>query len=415
MKNVRDQRNEKIINQLTMDERVNLMYFGSNKEVANRLMEHPRVSVEIKEDVDLTNNNLVLVEKPDVILCERFLADGDGFSMYRELRRYPAWDSIPFILIAESYEDGLITRAMNQGIDDIYVLPLPSNEDLLSRIEFLRDFKMHKQSDKVNLDLPLQFKIPISKRLFDIIVASLALIILSPILLLVMVAIRLESKGKIYYTSLRVGQKPFNFYKFRSMRIGAEDELKKLAKQKNQYIPHEPVTDIDLKKPCPCMKRKDFVYCSPVLHSERYSICDTWYITQKIRVEKAKPPFIKIQDDPRITRVGKFIRNTSIDEIPQLINVIKGDMSIVGNRPLPLYEAEKLTTDAMAKRFLAPAGLTGLWQVERRGRKGAMSDAERKNLDLRYADLFLKNEYSFYYDLNLIMRTLPVIVQKESV
>jgi lipopolysaccharide/colanic/teichoic acid biosynthesis glycosyltransferase len=219
----------------------------------------------------------------------------------------------------------------------------------------------------------------------------------------------------VYYTSTRIGQKPFNFYKFRSMRIGAEEELKKLAKQKNQYISQEPFTDIDLKKPCPCMKKKDFVYCSPVLHTETYSICDTWYITQKTKVEKAKPPFIKIHDDPRITRVGKIIRNTSIDEIPQLINVIKGDMSIVGNRPLPLYEAEKLTSDAMAKRFLAPAGLTGLWQVEKRGRKGAMSDSERKNLDLRYADLFLKNEYSLSYDMKLIMRTIPVLVQKESV
>ena len=199
------------------------------------------------------------------------------------------------------------------------------------------------------------------------------------------------------------------------MRKGAEDELHKLAKQKNQYVSHAPIKDIDLKKPCPCMKKKDFVCCSPILYGGSFSICDTWYITQKTKVEKANPPFIKIQEDPRITRVGKIIRNTSIDEIPQLINVIKGDMSIVGNRPLPLYEAEKLTSDAMAKRFLAPAGLTGLWQVEKRGRKGAMSDTERKSLDLQYADLFLKNKYSFYYDMKLIMRTLPVIVQKESV
>jgi lipopolysaccharide/colanic/teichoic acid biosynthesis glycosyltransferase len=398
-----------------MDERISILYIGSNKDVVNKLMEHPRVFLEIKEDVDLTGNNLVSLEKPGVILCERFQPGSDGFSVHRILRECPEWDSIPFILIAESYEDGLVTQAMKQGMDDLYVLPLPVNEDLLSRIDFLRDFRKQKQFYKVNLDLPQHFKIPLTKRLFDIVVASLALIILSPILLLIMVAIRIESKGKIYYTSLRVGQKPFKFYKFRSMRIGAEDELNKLAKQKNQYISHEQVTDIDLNKPCPCARKNDFVYCSPVLHTEKYSICDTWYIIQKIKIEKTKPPFIKIQDDPRITRVGRIIRNTSIDEIPQLINVIKGDMSIVGNRPLPLYEAEKLTSDAMAKRFLAPAGLTGLWQVEKRGRKGSMSDIERKSLDIRYADLYLKNEYSFYYDLKLIMRTIPVIVQKESV
>jgi lipopolysaccharide/colanic/teichoic acid biosynthesis glycosyltransferase len=90
-------------------------------------------------------------------------------------------------------------------------------------------------------------------------------------------------------------------------------------------------------------------------------------------------------------------------------------MSIVGNRPLPLYEAEKLTSDEMARRFLAPAGLTGLWQVEKRGRKGAMSDEERKSLDIQYAELFLKNKYSLLYDMKLIMKTLPVLVQKESV
>ncbi|MGL1330305.1 sugar transferase, partial [Vibrio parahaemolyticus] len=74
---------------------------------------------------------------------------------------------------------------------------------------------------------------------------------------------------------------------------------------------------------------------------------------------KAGAAFFKLKDDPRITKVGKFIRNTSIDELPQLWNVIIGDMSIVGNRPLPLYEAEKLTTDKYAMRFMAPAGITG--------------------------------------------------------
>ena len=398
-----------------MNEKINLLYIGSNKEVLNSLIENPRVSIKIKDNITLTNDDLISTAKPGIIFCDRFLPEGDSFSVYRIIRGCQAWDSVPFILVAESFDEGLITRAMKEGMDDIYILPLPSSEDLLSRVNSLMDFKMQKQAYLANWNSSSHIHIPLSKRLFDIVVASLALILLSPILLLVMIAIRIESKGMVYYTSTRIGQKPFNFYKFRSMRIGAEEELKKLAKQKNQYISQEPFTDIDLKKPCPCMKKKDFVYCSPVLHTETYSICDTWYITQKTKVEKTKPPFIKIQDDPRITRVGKIIRNTSIDEIPQLINVIKGDMSIVGNRPLPLYEAEKLTSDAMAKRFLAPAGLTGLWQVEKRGRKGAMSDTERKNLDLRYADLFLKNEYSLSYDMKLIMRTIPVLVQKESV
>jgi lipopolysaccharide/colanic/teichoic acid biosynthesis glycosyltransferase len=119
--------------------------------------------------------------------------------------------------------------------------------------------------------------------------------------------------------------------------------------------------------------------------------------------------FIKIKDDPRVTKVGKVLRNTSIDELPQLVNVLFGDMSIVGNRPLPLYEAEKLTTDKYALRFMAPAGITGLWQVMKRG-KGEMSEEERLLLDNNYAQ-----NHSFLYDIALILKTIPALFQKESV
>jgi lipopolysaccharide/colanic/teichoic acid biosynthesis glycosyltransferase len=84
-------------------------------------------------------------------------------------------------------------------------------------------------------------------------------------------------------------------------------------------------------------------------------------------------------------------------------------MSLVGNRPLPLYEAEKLTTDKYALRFLAPAGLTGLWQVEKRG-KGKMSEEERLMLDNTYAE-----NHSFWYDIKLILKTIPALLQKENV
>jgi lipopolysaccharide/colanic/teichoic acid biosynthesis glycosyltransferase len=398
-----------------MNEKINLLYIGTNKEIVDKLKEHPRISLEKIVNITQIGKTINSISKPNVVICERFLSDGDGFSAFQLLSKYLSWNSVIFFLVAEHYENGLVKHAMTEGINDLYVLPLPSNEDLLSRIDFLINYKKQKQIETGHFFPISDSRIPLSKRLFDIIIASFALIVLSPLLLMVMIAIRVESKGKVFYSSIRVGQKPFKFYKFRSMRIGAENELKKLATKKNQYITHEPSEEIDFKKPCPCIKKGNFVYCSSVLHTDKYSICDTWYITQKKKVEKTTPPFIKIPDDPRVTRVGKIIRNTSIDEIPQLINVIKGDMSIVGNRPLPLYEAEKLTSDDMAKRFLAPAGLTGLWQVEKRGRKGIMSDEERKNLDVQYAELFLKKKYSLDYDMKLIMRTLPVIIQKESV
>jgi lipopolysaccharide/colanic/teichoic acid biosynthesis glycosyltransferase len=116
--------------------------------------------------------------------------------------------------------------------------------------------------------------------------------------------------------------------------------------------------------------------------------------------------FYKIKNDPRVTRLGQFLRDTSLDELPQLFNVLKGDMSLVGNRPLPLYEAEKLTKDQIAWRFLAPAGITGLWQVTKRG-KDNMSEEERIQLDMEYA---MKN--SFLYDLKILFSTIPALLQK---
>mgnify|MGYP000082494397 CR=1 FL=1 len=105
--------------------------------------------------------------------------------------------------------------------------------------------------------------------------------------------------------------------------------------------------------------------------------------------------------------IGKIIRKTSIDELPQLINVLRGEMSIVGNRPLPLYEAEKLTCDDWAKRFMAPAGLTGLWQVDKRG-KDNLSAEERIRLDMNYADNYSFLLPSLVYDsLNSSMVNNP--------
>ena len=147
--------------------------------------------------------------------------------------------------------------------------------------------------------------------------------------------------------------------------------------------------------------------CQYALYADNAEWCEKDFRYSK--KASAGSAFIKIKNDPRITRVGNFIRNTSIDELPQLWNVIIGDMSIVGNRPLPLYEAEKLTTDKYVLRFSAPAGITGLWQVEKRG-KGEMSEEERLMLDNVYAQ-----SHSFKNDIKLIMKTIPALLQKESV
>lgn len=144
-----------------------------------------------------------------------------------------------------------------------------------------------------------------------------------------------------------------------------------------------------------------------MLYLDNEHVCEKVYLQRKHN----KAAFMKFGNDPRITRIGGFLRNTSIDELPQLINIFRGDMSLVGNRPLPLYEAEKLTSDEYILRFAGPAGLTGLWQVTKRGKgKQDMSEEERMQLDIEYA-----RNFSFAMDMKIIFKTFPALFQSENV
>ena len=150
------------------------------------------------------------------------------------------------------------------------------------------------------------------------------------------------------------------------------------------------------------------VFDGTLLIGDDFVISEDDYQSQ-IRNEQENA-FVKIENDPRITKVGRVIRKYSIDELPQLLNILKGDMSVVGNRPLPLYEAELLTSDEHIDRFMGPAGLTGLWQVEKRGEAGKLSAEERKQLDITYAKTF-----SFWLDIKIILKTVTAFIQKENV
>lgn len=241
-----------------------------------------------------------------------------------------------------------------------------------------------------------------SKRIVDIIIASTALMLLSPVLLVVVIAMRIESDGPVFYVSKRVGQnyKVFDLFKFRTMFVNADKKLDGL-KHLNQYSSsEEEKTDT-----CPHCNTEEA--CSPLLFHDGEEICENLFIKRK-KKEK-KEAFVKIVNDPRITKVGRFLRNTSIDELPQLINVLKGDMSVVGNRPLPLYEAEQLTRDEASQRFAAPAGLTGLWQVKQRGKK-EITPEQRIQFDNEYA-----SKYSLLFDLKILLMTIPAVFQSENV
>ena len=270
----------------------------------------------------------------------------------------------------------------------------------------------------------LKFKIPVWKRVFDIVFSLIAIILLSPVFILTAIAIRLESKGPIIFKSKRVGTNYtiFNFLKFRSMYVDAEERLKEVAKEVgNQYAEKKEPQQEEHTITAPLgleaeMMMMDMGMASDMMISddEVMLVGDDYVVSEsdytKEKKEEIENAFVKIENDPRITKVGKFIRNTSIDELPQLFNILKGDMSIVGNRPLPLYEAEKLTVDKSIDRFMAPAGLTGLWQVEERGKGGMMSAEERKQLDILYGQT-----YNFMLDMKIIFRTLTAFIQKKNV
>jgi lipopolysaccharide/colanic/teichoic acid biosynthesis glycosyltransferase len=303
---------------------------------------------------------------PEVILCE---ADFDfasirNFSQF--LRKHPVLNAIPFILDGSGLnEKELEQYKKNTRPDEIIFLHNCDDKDLKNKIQFLRKIKSAVTAAPLIEEAGYRrFNPgPLTKRAFDILVSSIALIMLSPLLLLIALAIRLESRGPIFYIAKRAGRgyRIFNFYKFRTMHQDADKRIAELT-HLNQY-----------------------------------------------NAESAGPVFFKINNDPRITRVGSLLRNTSLDELPQLFNVFLGHMSLVGNRPLPLYEAATLTTDDYAARFMAPAGITGLWQVKKRGNKD-MSVEERINMDIDYA-----YKCNFATDLWIIANTPSALLQKENV
>lgn len=248
------------------------------------------------------------------------------------------------------------------------------------------------------------FRYETLKRCGDVFAAGLLLLLLSPVFLLIALALKWEAPGApVFYAAPRVGRyyRIFPFYKFRSMRPQA-DHLLAGMKHLNQYT--------ETQKPVPS-NTGEAALGAP--DNAALLISDTgWTSEWEVLAEQARQadkPFVKIANDPRITRVGHFIRNTSLDELPQLVNVLLGDMSLVGNRPLPPYEAEQLTTDDAVARFLAPAGITGLWQVTERGKKGVSADS-RKRLDVQYSI-----SSSIGLDLMILFKTPLAALQKTDV
>ncbi len=356
-------------------------------------------SLELYKDYHKLNLNV------SAIIAESEVMGPYGVSLLDTLKKN-GMGNIPFFLLSDKLNENQTQMCLQAGVADVFLKPLNQSQ-LENKINFiLKNWtELQKHSNRKPV---VVYKTPLIKRIFDVFFAGMALLCLSPLLIIIMIAMKIESKGPIFYYSLRVGTgyRIFKFYKLRSMFVNADKRLKELQ-HLNQYNSGEKV-EIDPNKIILC---DECAAAGSKCRSPLYADGNTWCEKQYLGNKKlqAGSAFFKLKNDPRITKVGNFIRNTSIDELPQLWNVIKGDMSIVGNRPLPLYEAEKLTTDKYAPRFLAPAGLTGLWQVEKRG-KGKMSEEERLMLDNTYAQ-----NHNFWYDIKLILKTIPALFQKENV
>ena len=285
-----------------------------------------------------------------------------------------------------------------------------SRADFLRTLQFMTDYTFVRKpvagaGNEVRL-----FRMPLWKRAFDIAASLSAILLLSPLLIAVAVAVRLDSPGPVIYKSKRVGSnyRIFDFLKFRSMRSDADRRLKELE-DLNQNA-SAPAAEDDAKMVLDDEEIRKLLADTEngMLYADDFVIPEEAHQHQ-LETEQENA-FVKIENDPRITRLGRFLRKYSIDELPQLFNILRGDMSVVGNRPLPLYEAERLTSDEYIERFMCPSGLTGLWQVEKRGQAGKLSPEQRKQLDIEYA-----RRMSPWFDLKIILRTFTAFIQKENV
>ncbi len=188
------------------------------------------------------------------------------------------------------------------------------------------------------------------KRLLDVVGALGLLALTAPLMLLIALLVKLTSRGPVFFVQRRVGTHCHEFFmhKFRTMAPGADRQQDQLAD------------------------------------------------------EQAGRTFLKIVNDPRVTPVGRFLRRYSLDELPQILNVLRGDMSLVGPRPLLPCDFRKFPKHEQLRRFSVKPGLTGLWQVSGRS---ACTDQERMALDLRYVD-----QWSLSLDLAILARTAPVVL-----
>jgi len=301
--------------------------------------------------------------EPNLVLLDIMMPGMDGFEVLRQMRRLDETMTVPIVMLTAVSDIQGKETGFRGGADDYVVKPF-NNTELKLRVE--AHLRRYNRSSKEDFYIPQQtVRAPfvltrtrsgifrrgylITKRLFDITACLLALPFALPLMLLIAILVRLDSPGPIIFIQQRTGMsgKRFKMYKFRTMVKNAE-ELKEKYRHLNEL---------------------------------------TW-------------PDFKITNDPRVTRVGRFLRKSSLDEVPQLINILKGDMSFVGPRPTS-FAAE--TYDLwQTERLEVRPGLTGLWQIK--GRSNIDFD-DRVELDIEYIE-----RASWELDLAILFQTFAAVV-----
>lgn len=390
---------------------VNILYLGTNNQFRDMLAHIPGRSVTAFEtEIETINLIRSCAERKEHVVVMMDKTDSKSNSAMIAKIKATVRDAY-IILISGEMTNEERKEYLKSGINDT----MSDKASMLvidKKLQFIIDREdLLFENDHEHKTEVESYRIPAWKRIFDIIFSSIAILLLSPVFLITALAIRLESKGPILFKSKRVGTnyRIFDFLKFRSMFVDADKKLFELSKEHNQYtLTEDAVDDDDVLIGDDDDEQSGQFGMDSMLIGDDYMVPEEDFNRQK--KEENENAFVKIENDPRVTKVGRFIRKYSIDELPQLFNILKGDMSIVGNRPLPLYEAEKLTSDDSIDRFMAPAGLTGLWQVEKRGNSGAMSAEERKQLDIYYGQ-----HYNFWMDAKIILKTVTAFIQKDNI
>jgi lipopolysaccharide/colanic/teichoic acid biosynthesis glycosyltransferase len=310
-----------------------------------------------------------LRSKPALIIIDGLLGEQALKEVFSFLASNSYYENIPLILDASELDEVAVSGFRKLGLlDEIVFIKTEEPASLRKKIGFLRKIKKSATSRVILPEIPVDLQkkwVPraVTKRIFDVVVSTFAITVLLPVFIVVAILVKLESRGPIFYISKRAGRgyKVFNFFKFRTMILDADKNLDEL-----------------------------------------------WHLNRYKSKFEGRTIFFKGDNDPRVTKLGLFLRRTSLDELPQLFNVLVGDMSLVGNRPLPLAEAASLTTDEWAARFLAPAGMTGLWQIRRKFQHD-MTVEQRINLDIAYA-----HKYNFLYDLWIMANTPAALIQRSN-